>query len=103
MVTTALGSGGMMNFVLLRFALIAGGVLILLIIGFAVLMMLKRRGTVSQETINRAREHAVPLARSVMENRRRGGRGRGGLLGTVASALNDSRDRDRDRDRDRRR
>ncbi|AJT68088.3 hypothetical protein T261_6476 [Streptomyces lydicus] len=98
MMTSALGSGGLMNFVLLRFALIAGGVLVLVIIGFAVLMMLKRRGSVSQETLNRAREHAVPLARAVMENRRsgRGGRGggRGGLLNSVLSALND-RDRRR--------
>ncbi|MFH9426043.1 hypothetical protein [Streptomyces sp. NPDC017529] len=72
----ALDSGDIINLVLLRFALIAGGVLILLLIGSAVLVMLKRRGTVGQETVNRVREHAVPLARSVMENRRRGGRGR---------------------------
>ncbi|ARF57991.1 hypothetical protein B1H19_30765 [Streptomyces gilvosporeus] len=82
-----------MNFVLLRFALIAVGVLLLVIVGGVVLMALKRRGAVSQETLDKARRQAMPIARAVMENRGRGG-GRGGLLNGVMSALND-RDRRR--------
>ncbi|KIZ17771.1 hypothetical protein [Streptomyces natalensis] len=66
----ALNGDMLMNFVLLRFALIAGGVLLLAIIAFAALLYLRRRGTAGQETLNRAREHAVPLARTVLDSRR---------------------------------
>ncbi len=93
----AVDSGNFMNFVVLRFALIAGGVLVLAIIAFAVLRMLKRRGSVDQATIDKARKQVGPIARSLYENRRdlRGGRSRkSGLLGIVLSVLND-RDRRR--------
>lgn len=93
----AVGSGNFMNFVLLRFALIAGGVLVLVIIVFAVLMMLKRRGSVDQATIDKARKHVGPIARGLYENRRelrRGRSGRSGLLGALISVLSD-RDRRR--------
>ncbi|MEV5480589.1 MULTISPECIES: hypothetical protein [Streptomyces] len=94
----ALNSGGLMNVVLLRFALIAVGVLILVLIGFAALMMLKRQGSIDKRTVSRASEQVGPIARTLIENRRGGQRGgqyggqrgrRVGLLSTVLAALND--------------
>lgn len=90
----AVDSGNFMNFVLLRFALIAGGVLVLAIIVFAVLMILKRRGSVNQATIDKARKQVGPIARGLYENRRELRRGRSGLLGVLFSMLSD-RDRRR--------
>ncbi|MFI9077530.1 hypothetical protein ACIGW8_13740 [Streptomyces sioyaensis] len=93
----ALNSGGLMNVVLLRFALIAVGVLILVLIGFAALMMLKRQGSIDKRTLSRASEQVGPIARTLIENRRGGQRGgryggqrgrRVGLLSTVLAALN---------------
>ncbi|MFD5736418.1 hypothetical protein ACFWIY_26940 [Streptomyces sioyaensis] len=94
----ALNSGGLMNVVLLRFALIAVGVLIVVLIGFAALMMLKRQGSIDKRTLSRASEQVGPIARTLIENRRGGQRGgqyggqrgrRVGLLSTVLAALND--------------
>ncbi|MFI1303432.1 hypothetical protein [Streptomyces sioyaensis] len=94
----ALNSGGLMNVVLLRFALIAVGVLILVLIGFAALMMLKRQGSIDKRTLSRASEQVGPIARTLIENRRGGQRGgqyggqrgrRVGLLSTVLAALNE--------------
>ncbi|WP_432003155.1 hypothetical protein [Streptomyces sioyaensis] len=98
----ALNSGGLMNVVLLRFALIAVGVLILVLIGFAALMMLKRQGSIDKRTLGRASEQVGPIARTLIENRRGGQRGgrrggqyggqrgrRAGLLSTVLAALDE--------------
>ncbi|WP_154073975.1 hypothetical protein [Streptomyces sp. TM32] len=102
----ALSSGGLMNFVLLRFALIAVGVLLLVLLGFAALMMLKRQGSIDKRTVSRASEQMGPIARNLIENRRGGQRGgqrggrrggqhggqrgpRAGLLSTVLAALDD--------------
>ncbi|MFI0906686.1 hypothetical protein ACH4TE_24645 [Streptomyces sioyaensis] len=99
MITLALTSSSLMNVVLWRFALIAVGVLLLVLIGFAALMMLKRQGSIDKRTLSRASEQVGPIARTLIENRRGGQRDgqrgrRAGLLNTVLAALND-RDRRR--------
>ncbi|MCF3177255.1 hypothetical protein IPZ61_28555 [Streptomyces sioyaensis] len=99
MMALALNSGGLMNVVLLRFVLIAVGVLVLVLIGFAALMMLKRQGSIDKRAVSRASEKLGPIARTLIENRRGGERDeqrgrRAGLLNTVLAVLND-RDRRR--------
>ncbi|MEU7434583.1 hypothetical protein AB0B07_27680 [Streptomyces sioyaensis] len=94
MMTLALNSGGLMNVVLWRFALIAVGVLLLVLIGFAALVMLKRQGAIDKRTLSRASEQVGPIARTLIENRpggqRDGHRGRrAGLLHTALVALHD--------------
>ncbi|SHF87392.1 hypothetical protein [Streptoalloteichus hindustanus] len=61
----ALDAEGVMNILLLRFALIACGVAVLVVIGFAVLLVLRRKGRLDD-----ARRHAEPLVRAWLENRR---------------------------------
>ncbi|MCP2257547.1 hypothetical protein LX15_001232 [Streptoalloteichus tenebrarius] len=61
----ALDSGSVMTFLLLRFAVIAVGVAILVVVGFAVLVVLRRKGRLDD-----ARKYAEPVFRAWMENRR---------------------------------
>ncbi|MET9290696.1 hypothetical protein [Streptomyces sp. NPDC003077] len=69
-----------LNFMLVRFGLIAGGLVVLALVVFAVALVLKRRGKLDQ-----ARRYAEPAARAALratarfleDGRSRGGRGRG--------------------------
>ncbi|WP_037346797.1 hypothetical protein [Sciscionella sediminilitoris] len=73
-----------LNFMLIRFGILAAGVAVLVIIGFAVALYLKRRGKLGQ-----ARRYVEPMARTVID--RAGDRsartGRGAWKGTAARAV----------------
>jgi hypothetical protein len=78
-----------MNFMLIRFGLIAAGVAALVIIGFTILVVLKRKGKIEQ-----TRRYIEPMARNLMERQAnnsgnyntRGAVGRG-LKRTAARAV----------------
>ncbi|AHH94837.1 hypothetical protein BC739_005025 [Kutzneria viridogrisea] len=53
-----------MTLLLIRFGVIAAGIAVLVVIGFTVLVVLKRKGKLSQ-----ARKYIEPVARSVAQSR----------------------------------
>lgn len=67
----------LLNLMLIRFGLIAGGIVVLALVVFTIALSLKRRGRLDQ-----ARKYADPAARAAMravarrmeDGRRRGGR-----------------------------
>lgn len=79
-----------LNFMLIRFGIIAAGVAVLIILGFAVALVLKRRGKLGE-----ARKYVEPMARNVMDRRssRSDRTGRGGWKGTAARSVMNYLDR----------